>query len=205
MKSFSIVSVLLASIAGIQATNHTTCYNYFMKKDKCVWSSNGHPCPKTTDKPCTKIRAMKMPDSHLGRRYDTTIPSKAVGGGNGICGPYDTRKVYGACLWSGSNWISGDDPLTAGWLNAGKTSNCGKQIYIQRKGDPLHPKYANVVDGCSFLTKDPAVGCFQIWMTIDLFMSFGPTQAEIDAWTIEDTFTWNFNNELGDKTKNGPV
>lgn len=139
--------------------------------------------------------------------------------------------------------------------------NLSTSSYIQRKGDPLHPKYANVVDGCSFLTKDPAVGCFQIWMTVDvssllsprvflpqtlftlcsLCRCFGflwnPSSALhvirsysswdrcLDDWRhlhlelVSFNFTKTFNgttdpistgvmfsnNELGDKTKNGPV
>lgn len=44
--------------------------------------------------------------------------------------------------------------------------------YIQRQGRPETVQYANVVDGCTFLTRDPAVGCFQIWMTIEVIIIF---------------------------------
>ncbi|EGG11198.1 uncharacterized protein MELLADRAFT_70896 [Melampsora larici-populina 98AG31] len=56
----------------------------------------------------------------------------------------------GVCLWSGTSWVNGADPQTAGWLNWAGNGNCGKQIYIQRQNQPETMQIAPVLDGCNF-------------------------------------------------------
>ncbi|KAG0147641.1 hypothetical protein CROQUDRAFT_76332 [Cronartium quercuum f. sp. fusiforme G11] len=141
----------------------------------------------------------------LVRRYDTTQATKAVAGGRGICGYYDTNTTSGVCLWSGTNWVDGSDPSTSGWLDGAETRNCGKQVYIQLQGRPETVQYANVLDGCNFATHDPNVGCFQIYLTIDLFKKFNPTDQELANYTMNALFSWDFNNESGNNNCSGPA
>ncbi|KAH9809409.1 hypothetical protein DFH28DRAFT_1066608 [Melampsora americana] len=192
-----------------QVTNHTLCYNYFLQKDGCVHSSTDSPCGEnaTSGHTANYIGTFETQPlrRRLRRRYDTTNGSLSINGGDGICGPYNTETTSGVCLWSGSEWVSGSDPQTAGWLNGAATGNCGKQVYIQRHGQPETVQFAPVLDGCNFWTTQPEVGCFQIWMTKDLFDKFSPTEEESQNLLISSTFTWDFDNLHGNSTENAPL
>lgn len=192
-----------------QVMNHTLCYNYFLQKDGCVHASTDRPCNANTTSGNTAnyIGTFENQPSRrrLGRRYDTTNGSLSIDGGDGICGAYNTETTSGVCLWSGSNWVDGSDPQTAGWLNGAATGNCGKQVYIQRQGQPETVQFAPVLDGCNFWTTQPEVGCFQIWMTKDLFNKFSPTEEESRNLLISSTFTWDFDNLHGQSPQNAPL
>ncbi|EGG07304.1 uncharacterized protein MELLADRAFT_105821 [Melampsora larici-populina 98AG31] len=192
-----------------QVMNHTLCYNYFLEKDGCVQTSTDRPCSSNTTSGNTAnyIGTFETRPSRrrLGRRYDSTNGSLSINGGDGICGPYNTDTTSGVCLWSGSNWVDGSDPQTAGWLNGAATGNCGKQVYIQRQNQPETVQYAPVLDGCNFWTRQPEVGCFQIWMTKDLFDKFSPTEEESQNLLISSTFTWDFDNLHGQSPQNAPL
>ncbi|EGG07975.1 uncharacterized protein MELLADRAFT_105488 [Melampsora larici-populina 98AG31] len=199
----------LPSTVAASAANHTLCYDYFLQKDGCVQSSVDMPCTGDPNAPITADYAGIMGDvpenQRFRRRYDTTNGSVSIHGGGGICGPYDPSTVSGVCLWSGTSWVNGADPQTAGWLNWAGNGNCGKQIFIQRQNQPETVQVAKVLDGCNFYTTDPAVGCFQIWMTKSLFDKFNPTAEEDRSLLIASPFTWNFDNLDGQTPENAPL
>ncbi|KNZ52143.1 hypothetical protein VP01_3678g2 [Puccinia sorghi] len=182
MKAVAITIVLAIALPAVMATTHTTCYNYFMQKDGCVISANDarHRCPAPAKPQSAPMKAFALKsksrmakrteETTLARRYDTSKPSFAVAGGNGICGYYDTNTQYGVCLWSGAEQ---NNPTleTAGWLNGLKTSNCGKKVYIQRKGDPSSVMSVPVLDGCGFNDVQPLPGCFDIAVTVSVSSS----------------------------------
>lgn len=220
-------TIILAALVAAQtaiATNHTSCFNYFLQKDGCVFASADDEtrCNATTGKPeihtpmhpvgrfqkqgCQKHLKIPAPKpASLGKRYtsENTNTSFAIDDGPGACGNYSTN-MPGACLWAGSEQVKGDNPLTAGWLNGAKTSNCGKQLYIQRKGRPDKPFFVPVVDACNFYTFNVTVGCFQIAVTNKTFYDLEPTDQELEQGYLGD-LVWDFNNLDGNKTTNGPV
>jgi len=218
MKAVTITSVLAIALPAVMATTHTTCFNYFMKKDGCVFSAAAanRRCPAPQKVQSTPMKAFSLSsqtkalkvkrseETTLARRYDTYKPSFAVGGGTGICGFYDTNTELGVCLWSGAEQ---NNPTveTAGWLNGLKTSNCRKRIYIQRKGDPSSVKFVPVLDGCSFNEKSLLPGCFDIAVTVKLFNAFNPTADEVKSGTLLGGFTWDFDNLNGQSPQQGPV
>ncbi|POW20517.1 hypothetical protein PSHT_03412 [Puccinia striiformis] len=146
MRATTSAIFLAISLSAVKATVHTVCYNYFLQKDGCVFSAAAadQRCPAPPKEHPAEVQAfalnttaqkVKRSVNKLERRYDTTAPSFAIGGGNGTCGFYDSVNQLGVCLWNGAEQ---NNPTieTAGWLNGAKTSNCGKRIYIQRKGQP---------------------------------------------------------------------
>ncbi|KAI9622313.1 hypothetical protein KEM48_007326 [Puccinia striiformis f. sp. tritici PST-130] len=212
MKATTVAILLAISFQAVLATIHTTCYNYFLEKDGCVFSAadarNRCPAPiKDHDDPfnCINPKVVKRSERHsLGRRYDDNDGSFAVAGGKGICGTYNSTTDLGVCLWSGAEQKS-PTVESAGWLNGLKTSNCGKQVYVQRKGQPKTVKYVKVLDGCSFDTTALSTGCFQIALTSKLFDEFNPTAKEKKDGLILDGISWDFNNLLGQNLQSGPV
>ncbi|PLW21154.1 hypothetical protein PCANC_00472 [Puccinia coronata f. sp. avenae] len=217
MVNFALAAAFLAVVLPpVMPTTHTTCYNYFLKKDGCVNSANDpkircEPKPYSGGVPAfsmsggSKTKRGVETTISLIKRYDTTQPSFFLASGTGNCGYYDTNTQDGACLWSGPEQ---NNPTveSAGWLNSQKTSNCHKELYIGLKEEgAAGTKYAPVLDGCSFGTTDPAVGCFQIGVTLQLFKKFNPTPAENMAGKITRTIVWDFNSFKGEHTKNGPV
>ncbi|OAV94590.1 hypothetical protein PTTG_26933 [Puccinia triticina 1-1 BBBD Race 1] len=103
----------------------------------------------------------------------------------------------GVCLWAGAGGNSN------GWVNQENKSNCGKQIYIQRKGDAKNPHYAKVIGGCDFGPNiDETVGCFNIAVNEALFEKLNPTEAERKDGALCDVTTWDFNNLKGTKPEN---
>ncbi|EGG06923.1 uncharacterized protein MELLADRAFT_86274 [Melampsora larici-populina 98AG31] len=159
----------------------------------------------TIDSDILESEGLQEAPKRLVRRYDTTAPTLAVAGGDGICGFYNSTITSGVCLWTGEGWVDGSNQQQSGWLNGTVTDNCNKQVYIQRQGQPETVQYAPVLDGCQFFTADPDVGCFQIWLTIDLFEKFGPTPEELSSFTMNSTFTWDFNNLNGQNPTAAPV
>ncbi|KAA1078738.1 hypothetical protein PGTUg99_005444 [Puccinia graminis f. sp. tritici] len=216
MKSTTVASLLALSLPTVLATNHTLCYNYFMKKDGCVFSAAApdQRCPAPPKEHTTPVSAFELQSGpnlvkrseprRLERRYDTTRPSFAVAGGEGICGFYNSTSEPGVCLWSGPEQIS-PTVETAGWLNGAKTSNCGKRVYIQRKGQPNTVQFVKVLDGCSFGTTQPDPGCFDIALTIALFNKFKPTPQEEKDGLLYGGITWDFDNLEGTHTQQAPV
>ncbi|KAG0142724.1 hypothetical protein CROQUDRAFT_662181 [Cronartium quercuum f. sp. fusiforme G11] len=208
-----IVLIAIAAFPVVLATIHTECYHYFMKKDHCVWAAadTRQRCtPQSGKPPNTRVSKFEPPQHHtnqktLQRRYTTdhTDTSFEIDGGKGICGRYDTNQP-GACLWVGSRPFDGSNASTAGWLNGAKTSNCGKQLYIEREDNHTTVVYVPLVDGCRFYTKKPSVGCFQIAVTNKTFYDLKPTKKEIDQGYF-DGLIWDFNDEKGDKLANAPV
>ncbi|OAV91195.1 hypothetical protein PTTG_04712 [Puccinia triticina 1-1 BBBD Race 1] len=212
----SLIFLAAVYVSAVMATNHTTCYNYFLNKDKCV-SAAASPntrCPaptKSHDAPVKQFvldpkkgKGKKGKKGKKDRRYDNPKPSFSIDGGDGICGHYDTSTEIGVCLWSGAEQ---NNPTveTAGWLNGLKTSNCGKRVYIQRKGRPDTVQYAKVLDGCSFDETSSWPGCFEIAITTKLFELFRPTKKERDAGYILGGFTWDFDAQNGTSLTQSPV
>lgn len=216
MIHFLLLSVSIATLC-VRAHDHvaerpdrTGCFDYFLQKDGCVYGSADAPCKEKTGKTSTSCNAFRIdpaseaaqkqtvlqaaPENHgrLARRYDTTIPTLAVAGGSGICGFYNSTTTSGVCLWSGEGWVDSRHEPISGWLNGTSVANCNKHVYIQRQGKPETVQYAPVLDGCGFNTVTPDVGCFQVWMTIDLFDKFNPTPEQRRKFQIDDTFTWDF-------------
>jgi len=215
MKAAAITMVLAIALPAVMATTHTTCYNYFLKKDGCVFSAaaanqrcpapaKDHSAPMKAFDVKTTPHTKRAEHNTLVRRYDTTKPSFAIAGGDGICGTYDTNEQLGVCLWSGAEQ---KNPTvdTAGWLNGPKNSNCGKRVYIQRKGDPKSVKYVPVLDGCYFNDVSPEVGCFEVAVTIKLFNEFNPTEEEKKTGLLSGGFTWDFDNLNGQSPQQAPV
>ncbi|KAG0148140.1 hypothetical protein CROQUDRAFT_41821 [Cronartium quercuum f. sp. fusiforme G11] len=209
--------LLLALVAcpAVLATNHTQCFNYFLHKDGCVWAAADDRirCNATDGKPPhygvglihKQNSAHKRDEQWLERRYTApnTNTSFAIGGGTGICGDY-TTDMPGACLWVGTKAENGDNITTAGWLNAAKRSNCGKQIYVQRKHKPYMTQYVPLIDGCLFYTRQVTLGCFQIALTTKTWNDLKPTPKEL-AQNYLEGLVWDFNNDQGSKSGNGPV
>ncbi|PLW07052.1 hypothetical protein PCASD_10615 [Puccinia coronata f. sp. avenae] len=213
MNRAALFLLLALFIAAAKATVHTTCWNYFMNKDGCVFSSadsktrcnaTAKPHPAPVSQFGLVSQQPKKDGKRLARRYDTTEPTFPVAGGKGNCGFYDTNKELGVCLWSGAEQ---QHPTveTAGWLNVNKTSNCGKRVYIQRTGKPETVQYAKVLDGCSFNTVRLDVGCFQVGLTIKLFNLFNPTKKEQGDQLLYGGLSWDFDNLNGTSTQQGPV
>ncbi|EGG08518.1 uncharacterized protein MELLADRAFT_52166 [Melampsora larici-populina 98AG31] len=215
--SFPIaIAALVAIVANptVKATEHTLCFNYFMQKDGCVFSTadprtrcdiHGHPPKKGVCelKPPAGQTHQRREEHTLDRRYDTPEGAQSffVAGGNGICGFYDTNNP-GACLWTGAEDAAGN-PL-GGWLNDTKTSNCGKFLYIMREKRPETVIYVPVVDGCDFGVKTPDNGCFHIGVTRATFFALQPTEEEKNQGYLTG-LTWDFDNLSGQHTRNGPV
>ncbi|OAV90708.1 hypothetical protein PTTG_28216 [Puccinia triticina 1-1 BBBD Race 1] len=214
MNQFTLILSFVLLIAVAKATIHTTCYNHFLKKDGCIYSSaaNNTRCqlpaknnPSPAGQLSTASENTKRSEPHrLDRRYDSQQPVFPIGGGKGNCGEYKSSEVLGVCLWSGAEQ---DNPTveTAGWLNSLKTSNCGKRIYIHRTGRPDTVQYAKVVDGCSFDTKVLDLGCSQIGLSVKLFNKFNPTDKEKKDQFLYGGFTWDFDNLKGKSPQQGPV
>ncbi|MBW0462088.1 hypothetical protein O181_001803 [Austropuccinia psidii MF-1] len=139
------------------ATNHTQCFNYFMTKDKCIHSAADDRirCPRNPKEVPEKSAGVITHDDQkqkpLQRRYDSISKSFPIAPGTGICGPYKDDQP-GVCLWVGSEQVKGDNISTAGWLNGAKTSNCRKEVFIQRRDNLNIRAFAPVVDGNAFLT-----------------------------------------------------
>ncbi|OAV94579.1 hypothetical protein PTTG_03800 [Puccinia triticina 1-1 BBBD Race 1] len=208
MKSTTSAIFLALSLSVVRAAEHTMCYDYFLNKDHCVHSSastldrcqakdHSEPVKAFTMNPGVQ-NAKRSEIQGLERRYDTTRPSFFVAGGDGTCGFYNTTSEPGVCLWNGPEQ---DNPTkeTAGWLNGAQKANCGKQIYIQRKGQPHTVQYVKVLDGCSFGVKTPDPGCFDIAVTLALFNLFKPSEKEKQDGKMYGGFTWDFNSLDGSK------
>ncbi|KAH9449074.1 hypothetical protein MJO29_009937 [Puccinia striiformis f. sp. tritici] len=215
MKASTTIIFLAPLLSAVHATNHTVCYNYFLQKDGCVFSAAApdQRCPAPVKGSSSPVNAFVMNPGtanvkrsrvDLERRYDTTRPSFAVAGGTGICGDYNSTAELGVCLWSGAEQKN-PTVETAGWLNGAKTSNCGKRIYIQRKGQPDTVKFVKVLDGCSFGATSPDPGCFDIALTLKLFELFNPTEQEQNDGVLYGGITWDFDNLLGKSTQQAPV
>ncbi|KAH9812717.1 secreted protein [Melampsora americana] len=198
--SFSLGLMALVALVAhttVEATEHTLCYRYFLQNDGCVFSTNdpnkrcnpdGHPTKQGVGVLKGPASKKHRRDVSLARRYDTLPDSHSfyISDGTGICGAYRGDQP-GACLWAGGQDSQGNP--TGGWLNGTKTSNCGKQLYLQRQGKP---DTVQVYPCCDFNIRDETPGCFQIAVT------------EHDKGYLTG-LTWDFNNLYGDKTRNGPV
>lgn len=208
--------LVLALPAVMAQKSHTGCYNYFMKKDGCVFSAErpADRCPAVVKHDQTNpaqafvlnpgaAKKVKRSEDGLARRYDTTKASFAVAGGEGICGFYNSTTQQGVCLWSGPEQTN-PTPNTAGWLNGPNPVNCRKGVYVQRKGHPETVKYAPLLDGCSFNTKSHEPGCFDIALTIKLFEEFNPSEQEKKDGLLYGGLTWDFDNIDGGHHQNAP-
>ncbi|KAI7954480.1 hypothetical protein MJO28_004880 [Puccinia striiformis f. sp. tritici] len=215
MRATTTAILLAISLSAVKATIHTTCYNFFMQRDGCVFSAAGanqrcpappkeHPGAVSAFTLQTSGRNFKRSDNELERRYDSRNPSFAVAGGTGICGFYDSVNTPGVCLWSGAEQ-NNPTVSTAGWLNGFKTSNCGKRVYVQRTGQPNTRQYVKVLDGCGLGDTAPIPGCLDLAVTLKLFNLFNPTEAENQAGKIIGGLTWEFDNVYGLSTQQGPV
>ncbi|EGG04112.1 uncharacterized protein MELLADRAFT_108752 [Melampsora larici-populina 98AG31] len=185
----SIFSARVLSKPDKVTSQNTGCHRYMLNEFKCVPSAEKSRCPGHNQTSCRRKRRN-----------------------------YDSKTTLGVCLWSGSDPVDGSKASTSGWLNgymriflfkplprvadlipfnikSGLKTNCGKFVFIQRKGKPETIRYAKVLDGCAFDTKDPKVGCFQLWMTTALFNEFKPSKEDSAKGSISDSFTWGFRAE----------
>ncbi|KAH9815447.1 secreted protein [Melampsora americana] len=219
-KKYSLAIVALVAFVAhndVEATVHTLCYNYFMQKDGCVFSANdpskrcapdGHPPKRGVSMLKPAGQTQQRRDLHsLERRYDTPSGSRsffigdANGGGVSIYNLFKSSQP-GACLWAGGRDAQGNP--TGGWVASFKQSNCGKQLYLMRKGRPDTVQYIPVVDGCDFGITSPDTGCFQIAVTEKTFWDMNPTEQEQKQGYLTE-LTWDFNNLDGSNSRNGPV
>ncbi|OAV92604.1 hypothetical protein PTTG_27566 [Puccinia triticina 1-1 BBBD Race 1] len=216
MNRLAIVLFLALSLAVANATIHTMCFDYFLKKDKCINGAAGpnircgakakpHPKPVSTFVLQGPSKKTRTSGKALERRYDTNEDVLIMASGEGICGRYDSEKQDGVCLWSGPEQ---DHPTihTAGWLNSLKTSNCGKQVYIQRRGSKK-VFYVPVLDGCGFHKTKVEEGCFEIGVTHSLAkkLAIHPNELGPHPTALVGGFTWDFNNLDGKNPRAGPV
>lgn len=179
------------------------CFNYFLKKDNCVHAAVDPAirCPANTPNldysgPVQSFtlrnqHSKRADDRSVERRYDTTNPNFPVASGTGICGDYNSTEVIGVCLWSGPEQSS-PSPDTSGWLNGPLPINCGKKVFVQRKGQPETVQYAYVLDGCSFNSKSYDDGCFQIGVSLALFEKFNPSPQERAKQLLYNGLSWDF-------------
>ncbi|EFP81233.1 hypothetical protein PGT21_018997 [Puccinia graminis f. sp. tritici] len=180
---------------------HSACYNYFLKKDLCVHASQdpAHRCKGDTASHALEGARLMTVQTGLERRYDNNRPvgvvqkAKLAWSCERPKNP-DASWKYGVCVWAGA----GSAKTSTGWLDENNKSNCGKQVYIQRRNDINNPKYARIIGGCDFGGVDPSVGCFNVALDQNLFDAFNPTAAEKNSQSIAD-ITWDFNALGGNK------
>ncbi|KAI9622082.1 hypothetical protein KEM48_007392 [Puccinia striiformis f. sp. tritici PST-130] len=214
MRATTTAILLAISLSAVKATIHTTCYNFFMQQDGCVFSAAGPAKdaqlpPKNTLVQCQPLPCKPAAETSSAATTswsaDMTPGTRfAVAGGTGICGFYDSVNTPGVCLWSGAEQ-NNPTVSTAGWLNGFKTSNCGKRVYVQRTGQPNTRQYVKVLDGCGLGDTAPIPGCLDLAVTLKLFNLFNPTEAENQAGKIIGGLTWEFDNVYGLSTQQGPV
>ncbi|OAV96735.1 hypothetical protein PTTG_26227 [Puccinia triticina 1-1 BBBD Race 1] len=114
------------------------------------------------------------------------------------CPGFESPNGFEVCLWAGNKNVPGN----TGWINEAIRENCGKQVYIQRKGIKI-ARYPRVVGGCRWGDGDmgPENGCFQIAMNQALFDNFNPSEYEKERKEITE-MTWDFNNLYFNKPEN---
>ncbi|POW13376.1 hypothetical protein PSTT_03830 [Puccinia striiformis] len=197
MKATTTAVFVALSLSAVTATNHTACYNYFLKKDGCVFSAAAadQRCPAPVKEHSAPVKAFHA-------KHKATQGVFSISDGEGICGHYNSTTTAGVCLWSGSEQ---ENPTleSAGWLNGPPTV---EREYISKgKVIPETVKYAPVLDGCCFDTKSLAEGCFDIAVTIKLFNEFNPTQKEIESGMLEGGLIWDFDSLYGKSLQQAPV
>ncbi|PLW39714.1 hypothetical protein PCASD_09620 [Puccinia coronata f. sp. avenae] len=120
---------------------------------------------------------------------NSNLPSKPIE--DSICGNYTGEEQMGVCLWSGiSDSQSGN---SSGWVSSDITANCHKEVILHRSGSNGPLLVARVLEGCSFNTAEPSVGCSQIYITKKVFMALNPNPSELEKGALEDPITWDFN------------
>ncbi|PLW19512.1 hypothetical protein PCANC_09159 [Puccinia coronata f. sp. avenae] len=119
---------------------------------------------------------------------NSNLPSKPIE--DSICGNYTGEEQMGVCLWSGiSDSQSGN---SSGWVSSDITANCHKEVILHRSGSNGPLLVARVLEGCSFNTAEPSVGCSQIYITKKVFMALNPNPSELEKGALEDPITWDF-------------
>lgn len=130
------------------------------------------------------------PSRKLRKRFQTPNKINFLASGDGACGPYNSEKQLGVCLWSGD--AASKDPKKSGWISVEQRGNCGKTVFVQRANNPDTLIFAKVVDGCSFNIADHHTGCAQIFLTRKAFDAMKPTPEELQAGAITN-LVWDFN------------
>ncbi|MBW0485029.1 hypothetical protein O181_024744 [Austropuccinia psidii MF-1] len=189
----------------MSAEEHSGCYRHFLQTDHCVTAAVGKDRCKKNKKLEVNGKVLKFDSAtslamasnkhNLTRRYDTYGKSYVAQGAE-LCGKYNSTTDPGACLLYGSTDL--------GWITSQFTKNCGKTLYVQRKGLPKTVKYVQVIDACPFSNKRPTDNCFEVAFTHKTFMDFEPTKQEIADSGVFN-ITWNFDNEQGNKPGNAPL
>ncbi|KAH9824144.1 secreted protein [Melampsora americana] len=126
----------------------------------------------------------------LRKRFQTPNKINFLASGDGACGPYDSEKQLGVCLWTGD--AKSKDPTKSGWISVDQRGNCGKTVFVQRANNPDTLIFAKVVDGCSFNIADHHTGCAQIFLTKKAFEAMKPTPEELQQGAITN-LVWDFN------------
>ncbi|KAH9817825.1 hypothetical protein DFH28DRAFT_888799 [Melampsora americana] len=155
-------------------------------------SSNAPDPPTAFD-----LSSPKPPQALNPEPYAELISPPIHSYSKGICGEYDGEAEYAVCLWSGSD-DKGRDVSKSGWLNTAITKNCGKRVKVSRPGSPFI--IARVMDGCSFEVKDPSIGCNQIFLSKQVFLSMKPTRKELITGTLEGGVIWDFLSSSDEKS-----
>ncbi|OAV98893.1 hypothetical protein PTTG_25553 [Puccinia triticina 1-1 BBBD Race 1] len=207
MKVTTTAILLVASaLSGlISAARNTQCYDYFLKKspNKCVHYAmeKKQRCPE--DDIATHSSAMVQMFEHdhhhnhgdahqLERRYDNlkappiTQPHAKITfrcpKTHGLAS--DGTWNYGVCLWDGGAQGSG-------WVDEFERRNCGKKVYVQRRGQPKTHVYARIIGGCDLKTPEPSQGCFNLAIGPHLFRALKPNRYEEAHQTIT-SLSWDF-------------
>ncbi|KAA1065170.1 hypothetical protein PGTUg99_016574 [Puccinia graminis f. sp. tritici] len=195
---------------------NSQCYSYFFKTSgskQCVPASQYEPhrCKDTKgashELQETRLFSVqnkkKRSEEHtLERRYDNYKEVSIVTRANMAyrcprpSGKLDPSWNYGVCLWAGSGKGS------SGWVDDNNHRNCGKKVYIQRRGQPGTVIFARVVGGCDFgkVTEDAA--CFNLAVGPNLFRALNPTAEEKNQHKIKEV-SWDFDNLKGQSSKDG--
>ncbi|WAQ93189.1 hypothetical protein PtA15_18A247 [Puccinia triticina] len=203
----TVVGILMAAfvVVGVTAVQNSQCYEYFHKKDGCV-QATGNPDHRCAEQVAHAVESARLLAAQTGssggprlqRRYDGKAMTMEQVEMVFRCPGFESPNGFEVCLWAGNKNVPGN----TGWINEAIRENCGKQVYIQRKGIKI-ARYPRVVGGCRWGDGDmgPENGCFQIAMNQALFDNFNPSEYEKERKEITE-MTWDFNNLYFNKPEN---
>lgn len=130
------------------------------------------------------------PSGSSGLLENISLPSPNLSG-TSICEYHAGEEQMGVCLWSGPSNSQGGD--AGGWVSSDFTANCNKEVILQRIGSNSPLIVARVLEGCSFNTTQPSIGCSQVYITKEVFMALKPSPSELEKGALEEPITWDFN------------
>ncbi|KNZ54803.1 hypothetical protein VP01_2851g4 [Puccinia sorghi] len=110
--------------------------------------------------------------------HASSLPSPNLSG-TSICEYHAGEEQMGVCLWSGPSNSQGGD--AGGWVSS----------ILQRIGSNSPLIVARVLEGCSFNTTQPSIGCSQVYITKEVFMALKPSPSELEKGALEEPITWD--------------